>query len=62
MQDSRRAQAGVRTDAEVRKSGRKALVGMQPMTRVGRAIENGETQGLMKIASNANCSQLISRR
>jgi pyruvate/2-oxoglutarate dehydrogenase complex dihydrolipoamide dehydrogenase (E3) component len=37
------------TEAEVRKSGRKALVGKRPMTRVGRAVEKGETQGFMKI-------------
>ena len=33
------------TVAEVRRSGRKALVGKRPMTRVGRAVERGETQG-----------------
>ena len=31
---------------EVRKSGRKALVGKRPMTKVGRAVEKGETPGL----------------
>ena len=30
------------TVAEVRRSGRKALVGKRPMTRVGRAVEKGE--------------------
>ena len=33
------------TESEVRRSGRKALVGKRPMTRVGRAVEKGETQG-----------------
>jgi pyruvate/2-oxoglutarate dehydrogenase complex dihydrolipoamide dehydrogenase (E3) component len=37
------------TEAEVRKSGRKALIGKRPMTRVGRAVEKGETRGFMKI-------------
>src|SRR6185503_1800759 len=37
------------TEAEVRKSGRPALVGKRPMTRVGRAVEKGETQGFMKV-------------
>src|SRR6185369_17905016 len=41
------------TDAEIRKSGVKALVGKRPMTRVGRAVEKGETQGFMKIAVDA---------
>ena len=38
---------------EVRKSGRKALVGKRPMTRVGRAVEKGETQGFMKVVVDA---------
>ena len=29
------------TVAEVRKSGRKALIGKRPMTKVGRAVEKG---------------------
>jgi pyruvate/2-oxoglutarate dehydrogenase complex dihydrolipoamide dehydrogenase (E3) component len=37
------------TEAEIRKTGRPALVGMRPMTRVGRAIEKGEIFGFMKI-------------
>ncbi len=37
------------TEAEVRKSGRRALIGKRPMTKVGRAVEKGETQGFMKI-------------
>ncbi|HMC24853.1 MAG TPA: FAD-containing oxidoreductase, partial [Candidatus Udaeobacter sp.] len=35
------------TEAEVRKSGRKALIGKRPMTQVGRAREKGETDGFM---------------
>ena len=31
----------------------KALVGKRPMTRVGRAVEKGETQGFMKIVVDA---------
>jgi len=42
----------------VRKSGRKALMGTMPMTRVGRAEEKGETQGFMKILADAQ-SKLI---
>jgi pyruvate/2-oxoglutarate dehydrogenase complex dihydrolipoamide dehydrogenase (E3) component len=47
------------TDAEVCKSGRPALVGKRPMTRVGRAIEKGETQGFMKIAVDAESRQIL---
>ena len=36
--------------AEVRKSGRPALIGTRPMTKVGRAVEKGETMGFMKDA------------
>jgi pyruvate/2-oxoglutarate dehydrogenase complex dihydrolipoamide dehydrogenase (E3) component len=37
------------TEAEIRKSGLKALVGKRPMSRVARAIEKGETRGFLKI-------------
>ena len=42
------------TEAEARKSGRPALVGTRPMTRVGRAVEKGETQGFMKVVVDAD--------
>ncbi len=47
------------TEAEIRKSGRKALVGKRPMTRVGRAVEKGETQGFMKIAVDAESGSIL---
>ncbi len=47
------------TETEIRKSGRKALIAMRPMTRVGRAVEKGETQGLMKIAVDADTKQIL---
>jgi pyruvate/2-oxoglutarate dehydrogenase complex dihydrolipoamide dehydrogenase (E3) component len=47
------------TEAEVRKSGRKALVGKRPMTRVGRAVEKGETQGFMKIMVDAETKEIL---
>ena len=47
------------TEAEVRKSGKRALVGVRPMTRVGRAIEKGETQGFMKILVDADTKQIL---
>jgi pyruvate/2-oxoglutarate dehydrogenase complex dihydrolipoamide dehydrogenase (E3) component len=46
------------TEGEVRKSGRKALVGRMKMARVGRARERGETQGFMNILVDAE-SKLI---
>jgi pyruvate/2-oxoglutarate dehydrogenase complex dihydrolipoamide dehydrogenase (E3) component len=47
------------TVEEVRKSGRKALVGKRPMTRVGRAVEKGETQGFMKVVVDAETSEIL---
>jgi len=47
------------TEAEIRKSGRKALVGKRLMTRVGRAVEKGETQGFMKIAVDAESGAIL---
>ncbi|MGA7244370.1 MAG: FAD-containing oxidoreductase [Terracidiphilus sp.] len=37
------------SEAEVRKSGKPAMIANRPMTRVGRAIEKGETTGFMKV-------------
>jgi pyruvate/2-oxoglutarate dehydrogenase complex dihydrolipoamide dehydrogenase (E3) component len=47
------------TETEIRKSGRKALVAKRPMTRVGRAIEKGETHGFMKIAVDADDGTIL---
>jgi len=47
------------TEAEVRKSGRKALAGKRLMTRVGRAVEKGETQGFMKIVVDAETHEVL---
>lgn len=47
------------TEAEVRKSGRRALLGKRPMTRVGRAVEKGETQGFMKILVDAETKEIL---
>ena len=47
------------TDSEIRRSGRKALIGMRPMTRVARAIEKGETQGFIKIAVDASTKEIL---
>ena len=50
--------AGMTVD-QVRASGRKALVGKRPMTRVGRAVEKGETQGFMKIVVDAETHEIL---
>lgn len=47
------------TETEVRKTGRRALVGKRPMTKVGRAVEKGETQGFMKIVVDAQTSEIL---
>ncbi len=47
------------TEAEVRKSGRRALIGKRPMTKVGRAVEKGETQGFMKIVVDAGTGEIL---
>ncbi len=47
------------TDAEIRKSGRAALVAKHPMSQVSRAIEKGETQGFIKISVDAETKQIL---
>jgi pyruvate/2-oxoglutarate dehydrogenase complex dihydrolipoamide dehydrogenase (E3) component len=47
------------TEAQARASGRPVLVGTRPMTRVGRAIEKGETQGFMKIVADGETRKIL---
>jgi pyruvate/2-oxoglutarate dehydrogenase complex dihydrolipoamide dehydrogenase (E3) component len=47
------------SETEARKSGRPLLVGKRPMTNVGRAIEKGETQGLMKLVADAETRKIL---
>ncbi|WP_395674451.1 FAD-containing oxidoreductase [Inquilinus sp.] len=47
------------TEAEARRSGRRILVAKRPMTRVGRAVEKGETEGFMKVAVDAGTRQIL---
>jgi pyruvate/2-oxoglutarate dehydrogenase complex dihydrolipoamide dehydrogenase (E3) component len=47
------------TDEEIRKSKRAALTAKLPMTRIGRAVEKGETQGFMKISVDADSKQIL---
>lgn len=47
------------TEAQVKASGRKALVGRMPMTAVARAREKGETQGFMKVIVDAESERIL---
>ena len=47
------------TEHEVRKSGKPALIGTRPMTKVGRAVEKGETEGFMKVLVDATTKQIL---
>ncbi len=47
------------TEAQVRESGREALVGKMMMARVGRARERSETQGFMKILIDAKSERIL---
>ena len=45
--------------AQSKKTGRPALIGKREMTRVGRAVEKGETQGFMKILVDGDSKQIL---
>jgi pyruvate/2-oxoglutarate dehydrogenase complex dihydrolipoamide dehydrogenase (E3) component len=47
------------TETQARATGRPLLVGRRPMTRVGRAIEKGETQGFMMAVADAETHQIL---
>jgi pyruvate/2-oxoglutarate dehydrogenase complex dihydrolipoamide dehydrogenase (E3) component len=47
------------TEREVRASGKPALIGTRPMTKVGRAVEKGETEGFMKILVDAETKKIL---
>lgn len=47
------------SEAQVRATGRPALVGVMPMSRVGRAKERGETQGFMKVLVDAESERIL---
>jgi pyruvate/2-oxoglutarate dehydrogenase complex dihydrolipoamide dehydrogenase (E3) component len=52
------AQVGL-TEKQVRESGRPALIGTRPMTKVGRAVEKGESQGFMKVLVDAESKKIL---
>ena len=47
------------TEEQVRRSGKRALIGTRPMTRVGRAVEKGETNGFMKVLVDADNNEIL---
>jgi len=50
--------AGI-TEAEARKAGKNVLIGRMAMADVGRAIEKGETAGLMKLVVDGDTKQIL---
>jgi pyruvate/2-oxoglutarate dehydrogenase complex dihydrolipoamide dehydrogenase (E3) component len=47
------------TESQARAAGRPLLVGKRPMTRVGRAVEKGETNGFMKVIVDADTRKIL---
>ena len=47
------------TETEARKKGHRLLIGTRPMSRVGRAVERGETLGFIKIMVGADSEKLL---
>ncbi len=46
-------------ETQVRASGRPALIGARPMTKVGRASEKGDTRGFMKVLVDAEDKRIL---
>jgi pyruvate/2-oxoglutarate dehydrogenase complex dihydrolipoamide dehydrogenase (E3) component len=47
------------SEAEAARTGRELLVSKRPMTRVGRAVEKGETRGFMKVVADAETKRIL---
>ena len=47
------------TEAQVRASGRRALIATRSMSRIARAIEKSETQGFIKILVDTDTKQIL---
>ena len=47
------------TEAQAKATGRPLLVSQRPMTRVSRAIEKGETIGMMKLVADAGTRRIL---
>jgi pyruvate/2-oxoglutarate dehydrogenase complex dihydrolipoamide dehydrogenase (E3) component len=46
-------------ELQARQSGRLVLMAKRPMTRVGRAVEKGETQGFMKVLVDGDSKEIL---
>ena len=47
------------TETEAKRAGHRILVGKRPMTKVGRAVEKGETLGFMKVVVDADSQAIL---
>lgn len=47
------------SEQEARKSGKNILMAIKPMNQIGRALEQGETQGLIKILVDGDSEQIV---
>ena len=47
------------TESQVRATGKPALIGTRPMTKVGRAVEKGESLGFMKVLVDAESKKIL---
>jgi pyruvate/2-oxoglutarate dehydrogenase complex dihydrolipoamide dehydrogenase (E3) component len=47
------------TETQARAAGRPVRIGQRPMTRVGRAVEKGETAGFMKVVVDAQTDAIL---
>ena len=47
------------TENQARESGRNVLIGQRPMTRIGRAVEKGQTDGFMKVLVDADSKEIL---
>ena len=47
------------TETEARASGRRLLIATRPMSRVGRAVEKGETRGFMKAIVDSDTQRIL---
>jgi pyruvate/2-oxoglutarate dehydrogenase complex dihydrolipoamide dehydrogenase (E3) component len=47
------------TEQQARAANRKVRIGRRPMTRVARAVEKGEAQGLMKVMIDAQSEEIL---
>ncbi|HEX7789129.1 MAG TPA: pyruvate/2-oxoglutarate dehydrogenase complex dihydrolipoamide dehydrogenase, partial [Afipia sp.] len=47
------------TLTQARATGKKLLIGTRPMSRVGRAVEKGETAGMMQVVVDAETKKIL---